>query len=85
MAAYGNGTAAAPDERDRLAIRIDADSPDGEDAYSPDGEDSPLLGKADDRDDTTQAPWHWEMDFEGVPWYRKPSVSSPPPALTPAH
>ncbi|OBT64180.1 hypothetical protein VE03_06850 [Pseudogymnoascus sp. 23342-1-I1] len=62
-----NGSAAAPNGRDRLDI----------DAPPRVTEDTPLLAKADDGDSTTAAspaPWDWESDFEGVPWYRKPSV-----------
>lgn len=47
-------------------------------------EDSPLLGKDRDRDSQTQSSleegtaaafiWPGAADFEGLPWYRKPSV-----------
>ncbi|OBT85090.1 hypothetical protein VE02_07314 [Pseudogymnoascus sp. 03VT05] len=67
MQRQGNGSAAAPNRRDRLGI----------DASPRVGEDTPLLAKADDGDSTAAAssvPWDWESDFEGVPWYRKPSI-----------
>ncbi|KFY73544.1 hypothetical protein V499_06365 [Pseudogymnoascus sp. VKM F-103] len=67
MQRQGNGDAAAPNGRDRLGI----------DASPRVAEDTPLLAKADDGDSTTAAssvPWDWESDFEGVPWYRKPSI-----------
>ena len=85
MNRLGNGSAAAHEERDRL--RIDEYSGAEDEAE----EDSPLLAKADDEDEgrngtaAKQIPPHWEDDFEGIPWYRKPSVSSPPPALKRTH
>ncbi|KFY07106.1 hypothetical protein V492_07443 [Pseudogymnoascus sp. VKM F-4246] len=60
MHRQGNGTAAAHDGPDPRV-----------------GEETPLLAKADDGDTTTAAnpaPWSWETDFEGVSWYRKPSI-----------
>ncbi|KFY90798.1 hypothetical protein V498_05824 [Pseudogymnoascus sp. VKM F-4517 (FW-2822)] len=66
MQRRGNGSATAPNGRDRLGI--DA---------SRVGEDTPLLARADDGDSTSagdSVPWDWEADFEGVPWYRKPSI-----------
>lgn len=75
MQRRGNGSAAAPNGRDRLGIDLPPRV----------GEDTPLLSKADDDGDSTSAassvPWDWEADFEGVPWYRKPSVSIPTLAL----
>ena len=74
MQRRGNGSAAAPNDRDRLGI----DTPPRV------GEDTPLLAKADDGDSSTtdsSVPWDWETDFQGLPWYRKPSVSIPALAL----
>lgn len=70
MQRQGNGSAAAPNGRDQLVI----------DASSRVEEDTPLLAKADDGDSSTAAgsvPYDWQTDFEGLPWYRKPSVSIP--------